>query len=1075
MGSNYSLKNGSFIINDYNNTYPFSNFLPGIAGVWGVPIWVFYVNRAQAIAGFGISDKDHSIGEFFPANKAYSFVSYFGFRTFLKINKKVQYEPFSILPQCNSGREHEMTVNSASLEIKEVNHELGLIFSVKYFTLPNAPVGGLIREFSVKNISNKEVNLEFLDGLSRLIPFGSTDLFLKYLARTLEAWMHSYIINNFAIFRLIVSPQDVSQTKYIDGANFNYAFYEDRGRKVHPYIIVDPEVVFAQNTSYSYPQGFFKEGFKVPLSQVDCGKTPCSFSHFNWSLSPDEEKPFYSIFGSSFKEELIKNFVSTIDAGFIKKKEKDNEEIIEEIKNNAMCVSGHKEFDQYVKSSYLDNVLRGGYPYNFEGKGIYTAGDKKLYKGYYIFSRKHGDLERDYNKFKLLPSYFSEGEGNYRDINQNRRMDLFFNPFIGAKNINYFLNLIKIDGYNPLVVKGEKLFFAEKEARSILKEFEIKDEKLFSLMVNGCYLGEFFKLMEEEGITVENKAGLAKKLVEIADREAAADFGEGYWIDHWRYNLDLIENYLYFYPDKFKELFLHKDYMFWDDEHRVKDRRRRYYLEGGKVYQWHSVEVDEPKKAVVDKRRSHKNFLRTKNGRIYKTNLTAKFLTFILNKAAAMDPDGIGVEMEADKPGWCDSLNGLPALFGSSLCETLELKRACLFLLDSIGLLSKEGLREAAIAVEIITFLNRLDKLLSKYFTAAQDVRDYMWWEKSGCIKEEFQKQTFLEIEGRELRLGIEKLEKFLKKLIKKLNIGIEKAKDKNSKVHFTYFIYEVEKYSLRKKSVVPLKFKRKPLPLFLEGSVHVLRVEKDKQEYYFLKESELFDKELKMYRLNASLKDQPLEIGRSRIFVPGWLENESVWLHMEYKYLLEVLKNGLYEEFFKDFKNCCVCFFEPQRYGRNILENSSFIVSSAYPDKNLWGKGFVARLSGATVELLNIWIYLCLGSRPFIMDKESKLNIKFAPILKGEMFTLQSRNINFKGKDIIIEANSFVFKLFSSMLVVYHNPQRKDTFKESCRISEISVEIQGKKQIFNSDTIPAPLSYEIRETHVDRIDVYLE
>ena len=27
-------------------------------------------------------------------------------------------------------------------------------------------------------------------------------------------------------------------------------------------------------------------------------------------------------------------------------------------------------------------------------------------------------------------------------------------------------------------------------------------------------------------------------------------------------------------------------------------------------------------------------------------------------------------------------------------------------------------------------------------------------------------------------------------------------------------------------------------------------------------------------------------------------LKNESIWLHMEYKYLLELLKNGLYAEF---------------------------------------------------------------------------------------------------------------------------------------------------------------------------------
>ena len=92
--------------------------------------------------------------------------------------------------------------------------------------------------------SNKKIDLEVIDGLPRLIPFGSRHLFLKDLARTLEAWMHSFVSKNLAVFRLIVDPKDVSQTKYIDGANFNYSFYEQRGRKISPYMIVDPQAVF---------------------------------------------------------------------------------------------------------------------------------------------------------------------------------------------------------------------------------------------------------------------------------------------------------------------------------------------------------------------------------------------------------------------------------------------------------------------------------------------------------------------------------------------------------------------------------------------------------------------------------------------------------------------------------------------------------------------------------------------------------------------------------------------------------------------------------------------------------------
>lgn len=82
-----------FVIEDYNNFKPFASFLPSIAGFWGKPLWVFYVNRGQAITSFGSKDKNGAILEFVAANKALRLVSIQGFRTFLKIYEKF-YEPF---------------------------------------------------------------------------------------------------------------------------------------------------------------------------------------------------------------------------------------------------------------------------------------------------------------------------------------------------------------------------------------------------------------------------------------------------------------------------------------------------------------------------------------------------------------------------------------------------------------------------------------------------------------------------------------------------------------------------------------------------------------------------------------------------------------------------------------------------------------------------------------------------------------------------------------------------------------------------------------------------------------------
>ncbi len=1068
MSKNYSLKSdGSFVIKDYNLTTPFSNFLPGIAGVWGVPLWVFYVNRGQGIVSFGIKDKDHAISEFFPANKAYSLVPSLGFRTFLKVNKNKFIEPFK--PVSSSKGKESMIVRSDSLEIEEILPRQGLKIRVKYFTLPNTSVAGLVRKVMIENISKLPIELEVIDGLSRIIPFGAINPFLKDMSRTLEAWMQAEVSGNLALFRLKVDPRDVSQTKYIEGANFNYSFFESNGKKKPAYVIVDPWAVFSHDTSFSSPVNFLKKSFKVPLPQITCGQTPSALSYFKYKLAKGQSRTFYSIFGSAFKPQLIKGFTKRVNGDFLRKKEQENEEIVEAVKNHCLCVSGSNNFSQYIKSTYLDNALRGGYPYRANNSTKVEYNRKSIY---YIYSRKHGDLERDYNQFQLLPSYFSEGQANYRDINQNRRMDLFFEPALESKNITYFLNFLKIDGYNPLVIRGEKLYFTKAKASTILKESGIKDQRLLHLMVRGFYLGEFFKLLDEEKIRVEHRDELALRLLRKGEREPQAIHSEGYWIDHWHYNLDSIESFLYFYPDKLEELFLKEKFLFWDEEHCVKPRSLRYYLRAGKIYQDDSLAIDREKRVSLKKRERPKNFLRTKNGKVYETNLICKLLTLILNKAATLDPAGIGIEMEADKPGWCDSLNGLPALFGSSLCETLALKRACLMLISALGQLGPKAVSISA-PVEVASFFERLNLLLSRFLSSGVKNKDYLWWDKSNSLKENFREKTRSCLSGREKKISLKKLEKFLKRLVIKLNKGIVKAKDKKTGLPLTYFTYSVKSYDTKNGNIIPRVFSKESLPLYLEGVMHALRVEGKKSLHERLKKSVLFDKKLKMYKLNAPLKDESLEIGRSRIFTPGWLENESVWLHMEYKYLLELLKNGFYEEFFDSFHKCGVCFFDPKDYGRSPLENSSFIVSSVYPDKSLWGKGFVARLSGATAELLNIWILLCLGREPFYLDKNKQLCLRFSPILKKELFTTVKETIDFGGRKVTIPSNSFAFKLFSKTLVCYHNPKRKDTFSKGCRIEKVAVTTNGGKVSYFSSTIKSSLNLGLRGQRVERIDVY--
>ena len=109
-------------------------------------------------------------------------------------------------------------------------------------------------------------------------------------------------------------------------------------------------------------------------------------------------------------------------------------------------------------------------------------------------------------------------------------------------------------------------------------------------------------------------------------------------------------------------------------------------LARGRVRQYGAVLEDHEKATLIAARAEQSNWLRTEHGRgaIYRTMLFAKLAALALIKFATLDPLGMGVEMEAGKPAWYDALNGLPGLFGSSLCETFELQRLFEFLLDAL-------------------------------------------------------------------------------------------------------------------------------------------------------------------------------------------------------------------------------------------------------------------------------------------------------------------------------------------------------------------------------------------------------
>lgn len=1084
----YSLDaSGRFTIKNYNWAKPFSNFLPGIAGKWGIPMWVFYVSRAQGVCSVGIHDKDHAILEFLSYNKALQAVSRQGFRTFLRIDGGPLYEPFRKLDDASI--EQSMVVSSHELEIGEHHPSLELEVNVVYYTLANLPLPGLVRQVTVANRSEQDRRIELVDGLPAILPYGVTFEHLKVIARHIEGMMGVSGVGGVPLYRLKQTPGDVEQVAEISGGNF-YLSFDEHGESLADHTLVDPYPVFGEQEVHDVPWGFASASVDDLLSadQVRENRTPCALVAVERALPAGESVTLRSIVGFAPNDSALEAFAArTAAPGFFDQQRAENRRVIDQIKQRAFTVSGEPAFDQYVQQTFLDNVMRGGMPLTLE------SGDKRSI--FYIYARQNGDLERDYHWFVLEPTYLSQGNGHYRSILQNRRMDGWFYPEIEDFNLITYLELIQTDGYNPLVVNGFSYTARDPEQLDgwLASNLPSSGFERLGELVRGWFTpGEFIEALEALGEPVQRPyEQLLAELLALCRINEIGALHEGYWQDHWFYNLDTIETFLMVYPDRWLEVLCERPiYSYFDDPDLVQPRDRKTVLAGNRVRQYGAVVRDSEKQALIATRERDPHKLRTAygKGQIYRSNLLVKLLCIIANRIASLDREGIGIEMEAGKPGWLDSLNGLPALFGSSINETLELERACKLLVNSFRhaeLEPQTTFKELAVLI----------RGLSDALTERLNLNDpHAYWERSQSLKEAYRVATRLGIDGEEVELAPQEIERFLGACLAVIWVGLNAAwAQETDHLPHTYSITEVVKYEVSRGEaaqsnggnlpVKPLETRRRPMAPFLEGPVHMLRVhpERARLVYDAVRKSELFDRELEMYRCCTWLRDEPLEIGRIKSYARGWIENESIYTHMEFKWLLELLRSGIYHAFFRDIRQALPPFMDPAVYGRSILENSSFIASSVYPDLRSHGRAFQPRLSGVTCEMLNIWTIMCAGPQPFFLDENHELNLRLRPVLDESFFTAQPtvRQVwdgERELETVEIAENSFAFKFLGHTLVVYANPERRPTFGV-IGVQPVAYRLSfrdGSSVDGEADVLGWSLAEQVRAGKVRRIDVSL-
>jgi len=1135
-----------YVLEDFDAKPTFASFLPGVAGLYGKPVWSFYVNRGQGVASFGSKTKDYPMLEFNAANKAYQLTPFIGFRTFIKIvrgKRSLDYEPFSPSATRNLDSDDQeseaekpkrvMYVGTNEFEVKEINADIGLDTSAKYIVLPEEDFAALVRRVNLTNTGSDDITLSALDVLAQMEPVGGKlDWGLKEMSRTLEGWFGVYHATDdltMPFYRMSTEPTDEAAVKIEKAGHYCLSFVdsEDDNAKLLP-IVYDTSKVFGQNTPLESAQAFKVSTVEdiVGSPQFGDAKTSSAFAALeSVTLAPGESITITTFYGRADHVEKVPKIAKTITkAGYASTKFERARSLINELTAGVETNTTSTLFDGAIKQMYLDNSLRGGMPNilgDVDDDAKYSNFDEdERVKVFHAFSRIHGDLERDYNAFLIDDTYFSQGPGNYRDVAQNRREDVTLTPRIGAFNVKMFLSYIQADGYEPLTVEAVVYMITDSNVAATVASLCTADPKsaetLTDILSGGPFRpGQLFDLVHQLNVTLSvKKEVFLDQVVAAAENIPMAVYGSGYWADHWEYYLDLIDTYLAIYPDGEETLMFDNELRYFFSSATVKPRSNKYVLSltyDGKshhVQQLDSTYFDQEK---ADEQEAFKDvntgiigidayWQRIEDGgRAFKSSPIAKLFLLGAIKYATRDAWGMGVEYEGGRPGWNDAMNGLPGMVGSGMPETYEMYLLLKYVKSVVDKYNRPVVIPAELNKMVVSINKALDKLEKSGYKDPEDlpfdvpVPLFEYWDVVASARENYRNDVQYYFSGNTTSLKAEAVSDMIGNWLDQVELGMARAlkfgshgykDDGTSGIPPSYFSYNVTKWTKnmgKNDKGLPLvnarAMKVGRFPLFLEGPVRQMKTviddkEKLKNLYQKVLNSGLRDEKLKMYLLSADLKGQSYDMGRMMAFAPGWLENQSVWMHMSYKYYLELIRGGLFEELFEEMKGGGMLpYMDPDVYGRSLMECSSFIASSKFPDPETQGRGFSARLSGSTAEFLSIWKLMFIGPNPFFLDDNGDLKMQLVPALPEFFFKNDGSGID----STFDEDGNYLasFKLFASIIVTYHNPTGGNLLRVQPSSYTITME-DGKTEKIDGPEIPTKLAKKIRKVYgVKSIDVY--
>ena len=657
--------------------------------------WMFISSTGSLSAGR--KNSEFSLFPYYTDDKITESSDITGSKTIIIVkinNKNFLWEPFSNRFKGAYKVSRNIYKNTIGNKVifEEINHDLNIGFSYQW---NSSNKYGFIRKSLLKNNSNNDLDINILDGIQNILPYGVGEGLQIAQSNLVDAYKKCELEDKskLGIFTLSAIIVDKAEPSEALKANTVWTTETDNTKHLLSSLQLDNfrnGIELCNENEIKAEKGAYFINKKIKL-KVNSSKEWMIVCNVNQTISD-----VISLKNSIIKDREIKSKVENdVLLGSLNLRElvgnadglqltNDKLRMIRHFSNTMFNIMRGGIFDdnyQIEKNDFLPYIKKANFSIykSFNEtlnnlSDVFTIHDlksisenisnhdfKRLCTEYLPlkFSRRHGDPSRPWNKFSINTRSEIDGskildyQGNWRDIFQNWEALAYSYPQFIEGMIHKFLNSTTFDGYNPYRVTKDGF--------------------------------------DWETIEPDNPWSYI-----------------GYWGDHQIIYLlkflEFIENH---YPSKLYKYFSKSLFVYANVPYKIKSYDK--ILKDSK----NTIDYDHQNELLIDKRKKEigidGSLVFNNKSEIHHVNFIEKILATLLSKVSNFVPEG-GIWMNTQRPEWNDANNALVGN-GISMVTLYYLRR---FIDFFNSLLEKTDLISVEISSELNKFFNDISFALNE-------------------------------------------------------------------------------------------------------------------------------------------------------------------------------------------------------------------------------------------------------------------------------------------------------------------------------------------------------------------------